>query len=119
MTFTDGEKIRACEREAALRKHVYAKQVTAGRMTKDNAVKGESIMHQIADDYRALPEQRKRMARMDRLITAFTPYLRHVPAVGMAEFWLDLKEYYLDTDQPPPPNPHDPANWPVDRADGA
>jgi len=54
--FTPREKARAAEREAAMRRGFYRKQVAAGRMTQAAADHGIAIMDEIAEDYREQQE---------------------------------------------------------------
>ena len=54
--FTALEKQKECERELALRKHVYVRQVAAGRMKQENADRWTAIMQAIRDDYAAEAE---------------------------------------------------------------
>jgi len=51
--FTDQEKLRAAERELALRKRVYPNRVLTHRMRKEQAEREIAIMAEIAADYRA------------------------------------------------------------------
>lgn len=53
---TDEEKLAAVERELALRRRVYPRQVEAGRMGADFAEAQISVMAGIAEDYRARVE---------------------------------------------------------------
>jgi len=50
--FSAAEKRAAAEREAAMRRGFYRKQVAAGRMTQAAADQGIAIMDEIAQDYR-------------------------------------------------------------------
>ena len=49
--FTAREKAQAAEREAAMRRGFYRKQVAAGRMSQAAADRGVAIMDEIAEDY--------------------------------------------------------------------
>lgn len=50
--YSDREKLRAVEREVALRKIVYAKRVQREQMTAEEATRETEIMQAIAEDYR-------------------------------------------------------------------
>lgn len=52
--FTAAEKLAAVEREIGLRRHVYARRVDEGRMSRKLADAQIAVMEAIAEDYRAL-----------------------------------------------------------------
>lgn len=47
------QKLKAIEREIALRKNVYAKRVDSGKLRQEDADYEIAVMQSIADDYRA------------------------------------------------------------------
>jgi hypothetical protein len=51
---TDTEKLRCVERELALRRRVYARQVQGGRMSPATAAIEIKVMSAIVEDYRRL-----------------------------------------------------------------
>lgn len=54
MTFTNGEKRVAAEREVKQRRRVYSRMVSEGRMKKSDADRETAIMEEIAEDYAKL-----------------------------------------------------------------
>jgi hypothetical protein len=50
--FSDRDKLKAVEREIAMRKTFYPQRVALGRMTEEAAARELAIMNSIADDYR-------------------------------------------------------------------
>jgi hypothetical protein len=59
MSFTAREKMQAAQREAAYRRFVYPKRVTAGKMSQTEFDRQVAIMDEIATDYGALAEKER------------------------------------------------------------
>jgi hypothetical protein len=55
-TISNADKLACVERELKLRRMVYVKLVTAGRMTPEKADHEFAVMSAIVDDYRRLVE---------------------------------------------------------------
>lgn len=55
MSWSAQDKLAELEREIAMRKRVYPREVQADRMTQDQADRRLSIMEAIAQDYRRPP----------------------------------------------------------------
>lgn len=56
--FTVQEKLKAVERELAMRRNVYAKWVASGKMKPFHAEREIGVMEAIAEDYRAQESKR-------------------------------------------------------------
>ena len=57
--FSAGQKLRAIVRELELRRAVYPRQVTMGKMTAGQAREQIAIMEAIRDDYAKLAERER------------------------------------------------------------
>lgn len=53
MAFTDTDKREAAEREAKMRRRVYPRWVTDGRLKQAEADRQIALMDEIANDYRS------------------------------------------------------------------
>ncbi len=60
MEFSDADKLKAIEREIALRRNVYPRNVARGTMTQAEAERQIAIMLAIAEDYRTKVEHGKK-----------------------------------------------------------
>ena len=59
MIFTAEEKLKAVEREIAMRKRAYVRWVASGKMTQAKADVEIAVMTAIAEDYRVLAERER------------------------------------------------------------
>lgn len=57
--FTNGEKLRAVERELGYRRRVFAQRVSNGKMSQTLANEQIALFEAIATDYRALAEKER------------------------------------------------------------
>lgn len=65
-SFTAYAKMKAAQREAALRRNVYPRQITAGKLTVREARQQIDIMLEIAEDYQRIVRQMEAEGLIER-----------------------------------------------------